>query len=91
MAGQTPIQPIRVPRRMWDAYGRVVARMGKDRTEALIAHMRKMIGQFGDEADRADLEAAEDELRERRARKGGRPRNEPGQGASHGAPLGDRK
>jgi hypothetical protein len=65
---------IRVPRLMWDAYGRVVARMGKDRTEALTAHMRKMISQFGDEADRADLEAAEAELRERRSRKGGRPR-----------------
>jgi hypothetical protein len=64
---------IRVPRKMWDAYGRVVARMGKDRSEALIAHMRKMISQFGDEADRADLEAAEQELAERRSRKGGRP------------------
>ena len=39
--------------RLWAAYGRVVARMGKDRTEALIAHMRKMIRDFGDEADRA--------------------------------------
>lgn len=67
---------IRVPRLMWDAYGRVVARMGKDRTEALTAHMRKMISQFGDAADRADLEAAEAELRERRSRKGGRPRAE---------------
>lgn len=64
---------IRVPRKMWDAYGRVVARAGKDRTEALIAHMRRMISQFGDEADRADLEAAEQELAERRSRKGGRP------------------
>ena len=76
MAGQTPIQPIRVPRSMWDAYGRVCARMGKDRTEGLIAHMRKMISQFGDETDRADLAAADEELRERRARKGGRPRRE---------------
>ena len=74
MAGQTPIQPIRVPRLMWDAYGRVVARMGKDRTEALTAHMRKMIKDFGDEADREDLAAAEAELAERRSRKGGRPR-----------------
>jgi hypothetical protein len=64
---------IRVPRKMWDAYGRVVARMGKDRTEALTAHMRKMIHEFGDEADRADLKAAEAELRARRLRKGGRP------------------
>ena len=64
---------IRVPRKMWAAYGRVVARMGKDRTEALTAHMRKMIREFGDEADREDLAAAEAELLERRSRKGGRP------------------
>ena len=64
---------IRVPRSMWDAYGRVVTRMGKDRSEAIIGHMRKMIGQFGDEADRADLAAAEAELLKRRSRKGGRP------------------
>jgi hypothetical protein len=55
---------------------RQAARTGKDRTEALIAHMRRMISQFDDEADRADLEAAEQELAERRARKGGRPRRE---------------
>ena len=76
---------IRVPRKMWDAYGRVVARMGKDRTEGLITHMRKMIKEFGDEADRADLEAAEDELRERRSRKGGRPR---GSGSTSGEAAG---
>ena len=64
---------IRVPRKMWDAYGRVCGRMGKDRTEGLIAHMRRMISQFGDEADRADLADADAELGERRARKGGRP------------------
>jgi hypothetical protein len=64
---------IRVPRKMWDAYGRVCARMGKDRSQGLIAHMRKMISEFGDEADRADLADAEAELAERRSRKGGRP------------------
>ena len=72
----TPVMNIRVPRKMWDAYGRVVARMGKDRTEALTAHMRKMIRDFGDEADREDLAAAETELAERRSRKGGRPRRQ---------------
>ena len=67
---------------MWDAYGRVVARAGKDRTEALIAHMRKMIREFGDEADREALAEAEAELAERRSRKGGRPRRaEAGEGA----------
>ena len=87
MAGQTPIQPIRVPRSMWAAYGRVCARLGRDRTEDLLEHMRRQIRRHGDEADRADLAAAEDELRERRARKGGRPRNQPAQSASDGAPA----
>jgi hypothetical protein len=73
MAGTTPTTPIRVPRLMWAAYGRVCARLGRDRTEDLLAHMRRQIRRHGDEADLADLEAAEGELRERRARKGGRP------------------
>jgi hypothetical protein len=75
MADRTPTTPIRVPRLMWAAYGRVCARLGKDRTEDLLAHMRRQIRRHGDEADLADLAAAEDELRERRARKGGRPRS----------------
>lgn len=74
MAGQTPTTPIRVPRRMWAAYGRVCARLGRDRTEDLHAHMRRQITEHGDAEDLADLEAAEEELRERRSRKGGRPR-----------------
>jgi hypothetical protein len=73
---RTPTINIRVPRGMWDAYGRVCARTGKDRSEGLIAHMRKMIRQLGDEADLADLAAAETELEQRRSRKGGRPRKE---------------
>lgn len=76
MAEQTPTRPIRVPVRMWAAYGRVCARLGRDRTEDLLEHMRRQIRRHGDEADKADLAAAEDELRERRARKGGRPRRE---------------
>jgi hypothetical protein len=74
MSGHTPTTPIRVPRLMWTAYGRVCARLGRDRTEDLLGHMRRQIKRHGDEADLADLAAAEDELRERRARKGGRPR-----------------
>jgi hypothetical protein len=71
---KTPPTAIRVPRPMWAAYGRVCARLGTDRTGDLIAHMRRQIAEHGDPADLADLEAAEAELRERRARKGGRPR-----------------
>lgn len=74
MADRTPTTPIRVPRSMWAAYGRVCARLGRDRTEDLLTHMRRQIEQHGDEADRADLAAADAELAERRARKGGRPR-----------------
>jgi len=75
MAGQTPTTPIRVPRLMWAAYGRVCARLGRDRTEDLIGHIRQQVTQHGDAEDLADLAAAEDELRERRSRKGGRPRS----------------
>ena len=74
MAGRTPTTPIRVPRLMWAAYGRVCARLGRDRTEDLLAHMRRQIRRHGDADDMADLAAAEDELRERRSRKGGRPK-----------------
>jgi hypothetical protein len=73
MAGPTPTTPIRVPRLMWAAYGRVCARLGRDRTEDLIGHIRRQVTQHGDAEDLAALAAAEDELRERRSRKGGRP------------------
>lgn len=62
---------------MWAAYGRVCGRLGRDRTEDLLAHMRRQIKRHGDEQDLADLAAAEAELTERRARKGGRPRKAP--------------
>jgi hypothetical protein len=70
----TPTTPIRVPRSMWTAYGRVCDRLGTDRTKDLMDHMRRQITEHGDEQDLADLEAADAELAERRARKGGRPR-----------------
>jgi hypothetical protein len=73
MADPTPTVPIRVPRPMWDAYGRVCARLGTDRTGDLLDRMREQITGHGDETDRAALAAAEKELTERRARKGGRP------------------
>jgi hypothetical protein len=70
---KTPTIGIRVPRPMWAAYGRVCERLGVDRTEDLTGRMREQIREHGDEQDLADLEAAEAELAERRARKGGRP------------------
>jgi hypothetical protein len=74
VTGQTPTTPIRVPRRLWTAYGRVCARLSRDRTEDLLNHMRRQIEQFGDAEDLADLAAADEELSIRRSRKGGRPR-----------------
>ena len=70
----TPGIHVRIPRDMWAAYGRVCERLGRDRAEDLIEHVRRQIEQHGDDADQADLAAADAELAERRARKGGRPR-----------------
>lgn len=65
----------RLPRRMWDAYGRVVG--DRERSADLINHVRRTITEHGTDRDRADLAAAEDELAERHARKGGRPPKKP--------------
>lgn len=73
----TPTTPIRVPRTMWKAYGNVCERLGVNRTEDLLAHMRRQINSHGDETDLALLAEAEEELKVRRARKGGRPRKTP--------------
>jgi hypothetical protein len=66
----------RIPRRMWDAYGTAAARQGVDRSADLVDHVRTFIEQHGDDHERAELAAAEQELAERRARKGGRPKKE---------------
>lgn len=70
----TPTVGIRVPRPMWDAYDRVCARLGRDRTEDIADHIRARIAEHGDDQDKADLAVAEEELAERHSRKGGRPR-----------------
>jgi hypothetical protein len=64
---------IRVPRPMWEAYERVCARLGRDRTEDITDHIRGRIREHGGDRDLADLDAAEREIAERRSRKGGRP------------------
>lgn len=71
---RTPMQRIRIPVRMWDAYDRVVRKLGTDRSADVLEHVRQRIREYGDEQDLVDLEAAEAELAERRARRGGRPR-----------------
>lgn len=70
---RTPTRPIRVPLAMWEAYGRVCDRMGISRTEDLLNHMRRRIQEHGTEEDLSGLRTAEDELAERRSRRGGRP------------------
>ncbi|WP_192806281.1 GIY-YIG nuclease family protein [Streptomyces sp. SS1-1] len=67
----------RIPRRMWDAYGTAASRRGIDRSADLVDHVRAFIKEHGNEHERAELAAAEEELAERRARKGGRPKKEP--------------
>jgi hypothetical protein len=71
----------RIPRRMWDAYGRITDRQGTDRTADLVAHVRDVIHEHGDDHDRAELAAADQELTERRSRKGGRPPKTPSAGS----------
>lgn len=68
----------RIPRRMWDAYGTTAKRQGVDRSTDLVNHVRAFIQEHGNEREQAELKAAEQELAERRARKGGRPKKEPG-------------
>ena len=74
MADHTPAVHVRMPRPMWAAYNRVCERLGVDRSEDLLGYVRRQIEQHGDDTDRADLAAADAELAERRARRGGRPR-----------------
>jgi hypothetical protein len=74
MADHTPAIHVRMPRPMWAAYSRVCERLGVERSEDLLSYVRRQIEQHGDADDLADLAAADREVGERRARKGGRPR-----------------
>jgi hypothetical protein len=75
--GHTHHTRFRIPRTMWDAFGRVAERLGTTRTARLLDHVRDDIREHGTDQDLADLEAAEEELAERRSRKGGRPPRTP--------------
>ena len=66
----TPHQPLRVPKSMWQAFGRVCKRQGTSRNARLVEMIRSEIRHHGDDQDLADLEGADTELRERRSRKG---------------------
>ncbi|MFI6530501.1 hypothetical protein [Streptomyces uncialis] len=76
-ADHTYATRFRIPRRMWDAYGTAAARSGVDRSADLVDHVRTFIEQHGNEQELAELAAAEQELTDRRARKGGRPKKGP--------------
>lgn len=70
----TKPRQIRVPDALWTAYDRVCKSLGTTRATDLNEHMRARVREHGTDQDRADLEHADAELEERRARKGGRPR-----------------
>jgi hypothetical protein len=72
----TFVTRFRIPRRMWDAYGTAATRRGVDRSADLLDHVRDFIRAHGNEHELAELEAAERELAQRRARRGGRPRKD---------------
>lgn len=70
----THMTRFRIPRPMWQAFGRVADRQSTNRTAKLLDYIRAEIHQHGDTQDLADLQASEVELAKRRARTGGRPR-----------------
>jgi len=72
-----PTKPrqIRIADGHWTAYERVCDRLGTTRAEDINNHIRRRIEDHGDDADKALLAQADAEIEERRARKGGRPRN----------------
>ncbi|MEV6035997.1 hypothetical protein AB0L65_32920 [Nonomuraea sp. NPDC052116] len=74
----TPYRKFRLPDTLWEAYGSVCARVfSRERSEDLVEHIRTVISEYGDADELAKLETAEQEMAERRARKGGRPRKQP--------------
>ncbi len=74
----TPLQHFRAPDSMWKAFSAVCKRRGQTAAADLTAHMSRTVRRYGSDEEKGMLAAAEEELRERRARKGGRPRREAG-------------
>ena len=66
----TPHQGVRIPKLMWEAFDRVCKRRGiASRNDRLRDVIRSDIRRYGDAQDKADLVAADTELRQRRSRK----------------------
>lgn len=61
---------------LWDTYRRMCQRRGSDWATEIFEHIREDFQAHGDAQDLAALAAGEQELAERRARKGGRPKKE---------------
>ena len=59
---------------MWDTYRQITKRIGSDWATEIYNHIRASVNAHGNEHERTELAAAEQELAERRARKGGRPK-----------------
>ena len=77
-AKHTPWRKFRLPTPLWEAYGSVCARvLNRERSEDLVEHVRTLVAEYGNAEELAKLELAEQELEERRSRKGGRPRKQP--------------
>lgn len=70
----TPIRRFRAPDGLWQAYESVCKRvLQRDRSEDLLDHIVATVREHGNKAELEKLVAAEAEMAERRARKGGRP------------------
>ncbi len=84
----TPTTPIRMPLTMRKAYDNVCKILGTNRTEDLLAHVRRQINRHGTEEDLNLLAEAEEEMRIRRSRKGGRPPKPPAEEEPGTTPYG---
>lgn len=74
----TAYRKFRAPEPLWEAYGSICARVfSRERSEDLVNHMRTVILEHGNAHELELLEKAEQEIAERRSRKGGRPRKQP--------------
>ena len=71
----------RIPKVIWDAYAGITDRLDTDRSARLLDHIRADFKEHGTAQELAALEAGEQELTERRARKGGRPKKSPAEEA----------
>lgn len=68
---------VRIPNGLWDVFGEVAGELGMSRAAAVIADMQRLVNKHGTEDQINRMNAAMEDMAERRARKGGRPRKQP--------------